>query len=159
MVIDYIMKELPKNNGVVTHLEPITKLTDLCFADDIVLFDSSINKAYQHLRELEEGAAKAGLHINTHKTKFIANIEDNTDKLGKKIEKVNDYIYLGASISSTENDIKRRLILAKSCFYNLKNIWKSAEIPVNLKINIFQTTCLAVLLYGCELLLRQPPKS
>ena len=159
MVIDYIMKELPKNNGVVTHLEPITKLTDLCFADDIVLFDSSINKAYQHLRELEEGAAKAGLHINTHKTKFIANIEENTDKLDKKIEKVNDYIYLGASISSTENDIKRRLILAKSCFYNLKNIWKSAEIPVNLKINIFQTTCLAVLLYGCELLLRQPPKN
>ena len=151
IVIDYIMTKIPANYGVVTHLNPIIKLSDLGFADDIVLFDSSYNKAYQHLLILEKEAAKVGLRINYHKTKYISNIiTEDEDKLSKTIERAKEFIYLGSNISSSEEDIKRRMSMARKCFWNLKRIWRANDIPLKLKINIFKTTCLSVLLYGCE---------
>ena len=32
----------------------------------------------------------------------------------------------------------------------LEKLWKSKSIPTELKVNLFQTTCLSILLYGCE---------
>ena len=32
----------------------------------------------------------------------------------------------------------------------LDKIWKSNHIPTQLKINIFRTSCVSILLYGCE---------
>ena len=39
IVIDYVFKNIPKEYGFITEQEPLTRINDLCFADDSVLFD------------------------------------------------------------------------------------------------------------------------
>lgn len=68
----------------------------------------------------------------------------------EKIEKVSDFKYLGSQITSTINDIKSRKAKAWSTFWSLKKLWSSKDINLNLKLNLFQSTCLSIFLYGCE---------
>ena len=53
-------------------------------------------------------------------------------------------------IHSPATDLKTRKILAWSHFWDMKNVWASSELPVELNVCIFQATCCSVLLYGCE---------
>jgi len=64
--------------------------------------------------------------------------------------KVNDYKYLGSYISSTTKELSIRKALAYKAFWNMKKVWFSKEIPIYLKIRMFKTLCLSILLYGCE---------
>ncbi|KAK6749330.1 hypothetical protein RB195_001750 [Necator americanus] len=48
-------------------------LSNLRFADDIVLFSSSTNEAERRLNELNEAAKRIGLRIKRKKTQFMKN--------------------------------------------------------------------------------------
>ena len=50
---------------------------------------------------------------------------------------------------STE-DINSRLTRANQAFAMLQNIWKSKKLSINMKIRIFKSNVLSVLLYGSE---------
>ena len=69
---------------------------------------------------------------------------------GSPIEQVNDFTYLGSNVKSTDTDIKRRKALAWSAFHKMSNIWQSKTTPLKLKVNIFEVSCITVLLYGAE---------
>ena len=69
---------------------------------------------------------------------------------GAAIKHVSDFKYLGSMMASSENDIRKRRALAWAAFWKLQKIWKAQAVPRVLKLKIFQTTCLPVLLYGCE---------
>ena len=63
-------------NGNLIHsfihsFTPAIYLTDLDFADDIVLFGSSIANAQKLVTSLEKAALKVGLRINQTKTEYI----------------------------------------------------------------------------------------
>ena len=95
-----------------------------------------------------------GLEINTDKTEYmISNIATEGLQLtlnGNVINRVNDFKYLGAKMASTENDIAYRKSLAWTAFWKLKKIWRAAYIPLKLKLDIYQTAILSILLYGSE---------
>ena len=70
--MDYITSKVSTNFGITTHSNYKT-ISDLMFADDIVLLDDTTENAINHLKELKKEALKVGLKINTHKTKFMVN--------------------------------------------------------------------------------------
>ena len=35
-------------------------------------------------------------------------------------------------------------------FWKLERLWRSSELPISTKIKLFHTTCVTILLYGCE---------
>jgi hypothetical protein len=113
--MNYLTGKLSKKYGVVTHINPTRKISSLEYADDIILFDSSMDKAYYHLKELENEAKKIGLEINLSKTKFIANsrAKKQNNKLDKIISQVDEFKYLGANIASSESEIANRIIQAR----------------------------------------------
>ena len=37
-----------------------------------------------------------------------------------------------------------------SAFWKMKKLWRKESVPLDIKLKIFQTSCLSVLLYGCE---------
>ena len=78
--------------------------------------------------------------------------EENEQLLvnGKPIERVQNFKYLGANMVSTAFDVRCRKGQAWSAFWLLDNIWKAKHIHLSLKINIYKTAVLSVLLYGCE---------
>ena len=63
------------------------------------------------LHSLERAAAGIGLHVNTHKTKYMCYSQtgDISRLDGTPLKLVDKFTYLGCSISSTEKDIDTRL--------------------------------------------------
>jgi hypothetical protein len=60
---------------------------------------------------------------------------------------------LGTAVTdqnSIQNEIKSRLKLRNACYNSGQNPWSCSLISKNLKIKIYRTTILPVVLYGCE---------
>jgi len=77
------------------------------------------------------------------------------------IERVEEFKYLGTTLTnqnSIQEEIKGRRKLRNSCYYSVQNLLSSRLLSKNLKIKIYGTIILPVVLNGCEnwsLLLRE----
>ena len=64
-----------------------------------------------------------------------------------------EFKYLGTtltSINSIQEEIKSRLKLGNACYYSVQNLLSSSLLFKNLKIKIYRTIILPIVLYGCE---------
>jgi len=69
------------------------------------------------------------------------------------IERVEEFKYLGTTLThqnSIQEEIKSRLKLGNACYYSVQNLLSSSLLYKNLKIKIYRTIILPVVLYGCE---------
>ena len=70
------------------------------------------------------------------------------------IERVEEFKYLGTTLTnenSIQKEIKSRLKLGNACYHSLQNLLSSSLLSKNLKIKIYRTIILPVVLYGCEI--------
>ena len=70
------------------------------------------------------------------------------------IESVEEFKYLGTMLTnqnSIQEEIKSRLKLEDACYYSVQNLFFSSLLSKNLKIKIYRTLILPVVLYGCEI--------
>jgi hypothetical protein len=61
--------------------------------------------------------------------------------------------YLGTTLTNQNDihdEIKSRLNLENACYYSVQNLLSSRLISKNLKLKIYKTVILPVVLYGCE---------
>ena len=148
--MDYILSR-STSEGQLTHINQDKTINHLAYADDIALIDSSTSQANKHIKLLEKEALRVGLSINWEKTKYMTNIINEKErKKVKKIERVDDFKYLGSNICLSKEDILQRRKKAFAIFWSMKKIWSSADINTNLKVRLFHATCVPLLLYGCE---------
>ncbi|CAG9133292.1 unnamed protein product [Plutella xylostella] len=129
------------------------KLTNLRFADDIVLFSHSAPELQQMLRELSTASLEVGLMMNRSKTKVMTNSTKRRVEVdGQEIQYVNEYIYLG-QIASFENrqdkEIDRRIENAWKSFWSMKSLMKG-NLPLSLKRKLIDMCILPVLTYGAQ---------
>jgi len=69
------------------------------------------------------------------------------------IERVEEFKYLGTTLTnknSIQEEIKNRLKLENACYYSVQNLLSSSLLSKKLKIKIYRTIILPVVLYGCE---------
>src|SRR5215469_12701810 len=69
------------------------------------------------------------------------------------IERVEDFKYVGTTLTnqnSIQEEIKSRMKLENACYYSVQNLFSSRLLSKNLKIKIYRTIILPVVLYGCE---------
>ncbi|KAF6372053.1 hypothetical protein mRhiFer1_009790 [Rhinolophus ferrumequinum] len=99
-------------------------------------------------------SAKARLHSNIRKTKFMTTEEIynfNADNEGVDI--VKDFTYPGSVISSDgdcSQEIKRRLRLRKAAMGELGKIMKSKDVSLEIKAKIIHTLVFPIIMYRCE---------
>ena len=67
---------------------------------------------------------------------------------GFSLKLVDEFNYLGSSVSSTEKDIDTRLTKSWTAIDRLSIIWKS-DLTDNMKRCFFQAAVVSILLYGC----------
>ena len=70
------------------------------------------------------------------------------------IERVEVFKYVGTALrdqNSTQEEIKRRLMLGDACYYSVQNLLSSSLLSKTVKIKIYRTIILPVVLYGCEI--------
>jgi hypothetical protein len=131
-----------------------TVLTDLDFADDIVLLTRNTADAQEQLRHLEAGALKVGLKINTGKgkTEFATappqlHAAPLTLADGRQVPHVNHYKYLGADVLDPIRDFSTRKALAWKTLTGLKPVWMSTAAD-STKRKLFNATVRSVFHYG-----------
>ncbi|KAJ4440720.1 hypothetical protein ANN_08868 [Periplaneta americana] len=106
-------------------------------------------------------ASKAiSLEVNPEKTKYMImsrdqNIVRNGNiKIGDlSFEEVEKFKYLGATVTNindTREEIKRRINMGNACYYSVEKLLTSSLLSKNLKVRIYITVILPVVLYGCE---------
>jgi len=69
------------------------------------------------------------------------------------IERMEECQYLGTTLTeqnSIQEEIKSRLKLGNACYHSVQNLLSSRLLSKNLKIKIYKTIILPVVLYGCE---------
>ena len=69
------------------------------------------------------------------------------------VERVEEFKYLETTLTkqnSIQKEIKSRLMLGNACYHSVQNLLSSSLISKNLKIKIYRTIILPVVLYGCE---------
>ena len=81
------------------------------------------------------------------------NLHTNIQLYGEKLEEVDQFKYLGATITkdgSSDSEIKIRLAQATSAMVRLTTIWNSKYIRFKLKYNLYRSLVLSILTYWCE---------
>ncbi|EPB71845.1 hypothetical protein ANCCEY_09068 [Ancylostoma ceylanicum] len=86
-------------------------LSNLRFADDIVLISKDTKEVNQLINELNEVGKGIGLEINMKKTQAIANqwSDNGTTRLDEiLLQKVDSFVYLGREINMMNPDNRNR---------------------------------------------------
>jgi len=110
-------------------------------ADDIVLINSTKEELIEMLADLK----RVGLNMNIDKTKLLTPDSGNVHFEGQQIDKVNEYIYLGHTITLDKENQTRRLRLTWAAVGKLETTLKNPTLPINLKKEGIQHKCYASL--------------
>ena len=104
--------------------------------------------------KVKEESEKAGLKLNTQKTKIMASGPTISWEIdGEAVETVSDFIFWGSKITADGDcchEIKRRLLLGRKVMTNLDSIFKSTDITLPTKVHIVKAMVFPVVMYGCE---------
>ena len=111
--------------------------------------------------KVKEESEKAGLKLNTQKTKTTVSLFGTTVSgpitswqiEGETMETVTDIIFLGSKITADgdcSHEIKRCLLLERRAMSNLDSILKSRDITLLTKVCIVKAMIFPVIIYGCE---------
>ena len=131
------------------------KLSNLRFADDIVLICNNSSDLQELIHDLNIAGRNIGLSMNRSKTEIMRN--DWADKTPINLEdvplrEVSQYVYLGRLVTM-KNDLKAEICRRRSSAWAaMASIRDAAHLISNEKIrsDLFDSTVLPALCYGCE---------
>ena len=106
------------------------------------------------------GTREIGLEVSADKTKYMVMSRDqNAGRIhsvridNSTFERQEGFKYLGTTLTNQNSiveEIKSRLRSGNACYHSVQNPLSSRLLSKNLKIEIYRTIILSVVLYGCE---------
>jgi hypothetical protein len=132
----------------------------LAYADDVNLLGDNIDTIKKNTETLIDDSKEIGLETEVEKTKYMLlsrhrNVGRNRDiKIANRsFGNVSQFKYLGMTVTNQnliQEEIKGRWNSGNACYHTVQNFLSSRLLPKNLKIRIYKTIILPVVLYGCE---------
>jgi hypothetical protein len=137
------------------------RISMLLYADDMVLFAQSWAGLQCFLATLDEVCSGLGMAINASKTKVMcmADVAAGLEEFGAfhvaggVAEVVPNFKYLGSHVqenSSIDSEISMRIASAAGAFRRLQHVWKHPHLKLNMKIRVYKTCVVPVLLFAAE---------
>ncbi|KAK6735132.1 hypothetical protein RB195_018366 [Necator americanus] len=131
-------------------------LTDLEYADDVVIFAESGTELQHVVNLVSKLAAAYGLRLRPDKCKqmWISSRPRTGIRVdGQPIELVDEFCYLGCMLKnngSYERDVQQRCAKATSAFNSLtKRLW-STPITNEVKLRVYLSAIRPIMMYGLE---------
>jgi hypothetical protein len=120
----------------------------------------SVHTAKENAEALVVATKEIGLEVNADKTKYMVMSRDRNTGRGhsvktdnSSIKRVQEFKYLETTLTdqnSIQEEIKSILKLGNACYHSVQNLLSYRLLSKNLKIKIYRTIILPVVLYGCE---------
>ena len=152
--LEEIFKRLNIETGVKINGE---RLSNLRFADDIILFAENEKQLQNLLKDLNTEGKKDGLKMNKNKAKIMCNEVAKSQHRqgisidGEQLEEVNEYKYLGRLLTPEDEiakEIYQRITAGWRRFGQYSTFLKDQKIPMCLKRKIMNIVILPTMTYG-----------
>ena len=132
----------------------------LAYADDVNILGGSIHTTKKNAEALVAATGEIGLEVSADKTNYMVMSRDQNAGRNHSVridnttfERVEEFKYLGTTLTNENSileEIKSRLKSGNACYHSVQNLLSSRLLSKNLKIKIYRTILLPVVLYGCE---------
>jgi len=132
----------------------------LVYADDVNIMGGSIHTIKENAQALVVASKEIGLEVNVDKTKSCLKIINvgqihsiKTDNSSFARVEEFKYSYLGTTLTNQNSfqvEIKSRLKSGNACYHSVQNLSSSSLLSKNLKIKIYKTIILPIVLYRRE---------
>jgi len=132
----------------------------LAYADDVNILGGSIHTLKENAEALVAATKEIGLEVNPDKTKYMVMSRDqNAGRMhsvridNSTFDRVEEFKYLETTLTnqnSIAEEIKSTLKSGNACYHSVQNLLSSRLLSRSLKIKIYRTVILPVVLYGCE---------
>jgi hypothetical protein len=120
------------------------------------LLGSGFNSGRYHLTSSKDNV----LEVNAEKSKYMllsrhqnAGQYHDIKIANRCFENVAQFRYLGTAVANQnliQEKIKEQLNSGKACYHSVQSLLSSRLLSKNIKIRIYKTIILPVVLYGCE---------
>ena len=128
-------------------------INNLRYADDTTLMAES-KEPKNLLMKVKKKSEKAGLKLNTQKTKIMASGPITSWQIdGETVETVTDFTFLGSKITAVgkcSHEITRCLLLGRKVMTNLDIRVTSRDLTLPTKVHLVKAVVFPMVLYGCE---------
>ena len=132
----------------------------LFYADCVSILGRRVYTVEKNTETLVVASKESGQEVNVDSIKYMvmsryrnAGLSHNMRIYNRAFEMVEEFKYLGTTLTdqnSIQEEIKSRLKLGNARYHSVQNLWSSSLLSKNLKIKIYRTIILPVVLYGCE---------
>jgi len=126
----------------------------------LIYWGGSVRTVEENAEALVVATKEIGPEVNADETKYMIMSRDqnagrsHSMKIDNSfIERVEEFKYLGTTLTnkhSIQEEIKSRLKSGNACYYSVQNLLSSSLLSKKLKIKIYRTIILPVVLCGCE---------
>jgi uncharacterized protein YukE len=134
------------------------RLTELCYADDLIILGETEKQLQENINNLNEGLKTLNMKINKQKTKTMIigqqSKKHNIQIDDEALEQVDKFTYLGVIINkegTLEDEINGRIAKTGRLYNSIKsNFLGKKEIPKQIKTEIVKKIVKPTLTYACE---------